>query len=128
MALQFSALPQQVASTDQPCASVLAWPQVVSALTVSLPLTYQRCSPLFTYNHQLVPRRVLTKPSEGLENQGYDNANSDLVVYVHDVFVSTTGTRSALGRGAEGSGGVLGRGQMMIVEAGCVPLDKKTSF
>ncbi len=67
--------------------------QVVSALTVSLPQTYQRCSPHFTYSHHLVPRRVLTKPSEGVENQGYDNTNWDLVVAVHDVFVSTTGAR-----------------------------------
>lgn len=65
---------------------------MVSALTVFLPRTYQRCSPSFRWS-ELVPRRVLTKPSEAVENNGYDNANSDLVVCVHDVFVSSTGTR-----------------------------------
>lgn len=83
--------------------------QVVSALTVGLPQTYQRCSPSFRWS-QVIPRRVLTKPSEGVENSGYDNVNSDLVVCVHDVLVSSTGTRWVAGRGAARPGGRSARG------------------
>lgn len=67
--------------------------QIISALTVSVLQTYKRCSPRFTYSKDMVPRRVLTKPSEATENHGFDNQNSDLIVFVHDVFVSTTGSR-----------------------------------
>jgi hypothetical protein len=30
------------------------------------------------------PKRALTKPSEGVCNNGYDNEHSDLVLYVND--------------------------------------------
>lgn len=54
--------------------------------TMALHLTYKMCHPnQFAYNHSKNPRRVLTKPSEGKLNNGYDNEDSDYVLYVNDV-------------------------------------------
>ncbi|KAH7586487.1 Serine/Threonine protein kinases active-site signature [Nakaseomyces glabratus] len=54
-------------------------------LTKSLLTTYALCSPDFTYQTSKNPKRVLTKPSEGKYNNGYDNVNSDYILYVNDV-------------------------------------------
>ena len=43
------------------------------------------CSPDFTYQTSKNPKRVLTKPSEGKCNNGFDNVNSDYILYVNDV-------------------------------------------
>lgn len=43
-------------------------------------------------------RRVLTKPSEGVKNEGYDNENSDLVLRVGDVVVHSNPTHGVLRR------------------------------
>ncbi|SCV01808.1 LAMI_0G13872g1_1 [Lachancea mirantina] len=55
------------------------------ALTDSLITTYTLCSSEFSYQTSKNPKRVLTKPSEGKHNNGYDNANSDYILYVNDV-------------------------------------------
>ncbi len=34
------------------------------------------------------PRRVLTKPSKGVKNDGYDNEDSDYILYVNDILGS----------------------------------------
>lgn len=40
------------------------------------------------YNLGSNPKRVLTKPSVGVKNDGYDNENSDLILYVNDVLIN----------------------------------------
>lgn len=55
------------------------------ALTKSLTTTYTLCSPEFSYQTSKNPKRVLTKPSEGKNNNGHDNINSDYILYVNDV-------------------------------------------
>lgn len=55
------------------------------ALTKSLITTYSLCSSEFQYQTSKNPRRVLTTPSEGKCNNGYDNVNSDYILYVNDV-------------------------------------------
>lgn len=45
--------------------------------------TYTRCNPDFRYSEALNPKRYLTTPSAALLNNGHDNANSDLVLYVN---------------------------------------------
>ena len=55
------------------------------ALTTSLTTTYTLCSPDFSYQTSKNPKRVLTKPSEPKYNNGYDNLNSDYILYVNDV-------------------------------------------
>ena len=41
----------------------------------------------FQYTQQANPKRALTKPSEGIKNDGHDNEHSDLVLYVSDALV-----------------------------------------
>lgn len=55
------------------------------ALTKNLITTYSLCSPDFSYQTSKNPKRVLTKPSEAKCNSGFDNVNSDYILYVNDV-------------------------------------------
>ena len=58
------------------------------ALTTELPATYRICNPNFKYESSRNPRRVLTKPSKGVKNDGYDNEDSDYILYVNDILGS----------------------------------------
>ncbi|KAF3934381.1 hypothetical protein ABW20_dc0102034 [Dactylellina cionopaga] len=58
------------------------------ALTCYLPATYRICNPNFKYESSRNPRRVLTKPSKGVKNDGYDNEDSDYILYVNDILGS----------------------------------------
>ncbi|KJZ76034.1 hypothetical protein HIM_04490 [Hirsutella minnesotensis 3608] len=60
----------------------------LQALTVHLPATYRICNPAFKYETSRNPRRVLTKPSKGVKNDGYDNEDSDYILYVNDILGS----------------------------------------
>ncbi|KAI9709773.1 MAG: dual specificity protein kinase yak1 [Bogoriella megaspora] len=60
----------------------------LSALTTHLPATYRICNPKFKYESSRNPRRVLTKPSKGTKNDGYDNDDSDYILYVNDILGS----------------------------------------
>jgi dual specificity protein kinase YAK1 len=60
----------------------------LQALTTHLPATYRICNPTFQYESSRNPRRVLTKPSKGVKNDGYDNEDSDYILYVNDILGS----------------------------------------
>ncbi|KAJ5895273.1 hypothetical protein N7495_006964 [Penicillium taxi] len=60
----------------------------LNALTSHLPATYRICNPNFHYESSRNPRRVLTKPSKGVKNDGYDNEDSDYILYVNDILGS----------------------------------------
>ncbi|OJJ95910.1 hypothetical protein ASPACDRAFT_35463 [Aspergillus aculeatus ATCC 16872] len=60
----------------------------LQALTTHLPATYRICNPGFNYESSRNPRRVLTKPSKGVKNDGYDNEDSDYILYVNDILGS----------------------------------------
>ncbi|KAF2687164.1 kinase-like protein [Lentithecium fluviatile CBS 122367] len=60
----------------------------LQALTTHLPATYRICNPGFKYESSRNPRRVLTKPSKGVKNDGYDNEDSDYILYVNDILGS----------------------------------------
>ncbi|KEY64281.1 hypothetical protein S7711_06327 [Stachybotrys chartarum IBT 7711] len=60
----------------------------LQALTCHLPATYRICNPSFKYETSRNPRRVLTKPSKGVKNDGYDNEDSDYILYVNDILGS----------------------------------------
>lgn len=60
----------------------------LQALTCHLPATYRICNPNFKYESSRNPRRVLTKPSKGTKNDGYDNEDSDYILYVNDILGS----------------------------------------
>lgn len=62
--------------------------QPLQALTTHLPATYRICNPNFKYESSRNPRRVLTKPSKGVKNDGYDNEESDYILYVNDILGS----------------------------------------
>lgn len=62
--------------------------QPLQALTSHLPATYRICNPEFKYETSRNPRRVLTKPSKGVKNDGYDNEDSDYILYVNDILGS----------------------------------------
>ncbi|KAJ6084405.1 hypothetical protein N7486_011205 [Penicillium sp. IBT 16267x] len=62
--------------------------QPLHALTTYLPATYRICNPNFNYESSRNPRRVLTKPSKGTKNDGYDNEDSDYILYVNDILGS----------------------------------------
>lgn len=62
--------------------------QPLQALTTQLPATYRICNPGFKYESSRNPRRVLTKPSKGVKNDGYDNEDSDYILYVNDILGS----------------------------------------
>ena len=57
----------------------------IKALTVALPQTYRLINPAFKYETSLNPRRVLTKPSKPAGNDGFDNEDSDYILYVNDL-------------------------------------------
>ncbi|ELR13981.1 protein kinase domain containing protein [Acanthamoeba castellanii str. Neff] len=68
--------------------------------------SYRICNPGFRYMSSLNPRRVLTKPAQGVHNQNYDNANFDLILYVNDILGLQTKNRyvvlDLLGQGTFG--------------------------
>ena len=56
----------------------------MQALTTHLPSTYSICNPTFKYESSRNPRRALTKPSKGVKNDGYDNEDSNYILFVND--------------------------------------------
>lgn len=59
--------------------------QPLKCLTTALPQTYSLCNPSFRYETTDNPRRVLTKPSKPVHNDGADNEDWDYILYVNDV-------------------------------------------
>ncbi|KAK6936483.1 Protein kinase domain [Dillenia turbinata] len=57
--------------------------QLVARLTKDIIETYQTCNSQFKYSEELNPKRYLTSPTVGVLNDGYDNANSDLILSVN---------------------------------------------
>jgi dual specificity protein kinase YAK1 len=57
----------------------------LQALTKHLSTTYHICNPTFNYQSSKNPKRILTKPGEGKLNNGFDNENSDYILFVNDI-------------------------------------------
>ncbi|RIA82219.1 hypothetical protein C1645_513500 [Glomus cerebriforme] len=78
----------------------------LKALTVHLTSTYQNINPHFRYDLTCNPRRVLTKPSEGVKNDGADNEDCDYILYVNDILGGEEGQKylilDILGQGTFG--------------------------
>ncbi|TXG48787.1 hypothetical protein EZV62_024662 [Acer yangbiense] len=64
------------------------WSGLVARLTKDIVETYQICNPQFKFSEDLNPKRYLTTPSVGVLNDGYDNANSDLILSVNYALVN----------------------------------------
>lgn len=63
----------------------------MASLTTHLARTYSQCNPKFRYEVAHNPRRVLTKPSNGVLNDGYDNEDNDYILYVNDMLGTESG-------------------------------------
>jgi len=55
----------------------------VARLTTDIIQIYEKCNPEFKYSESLNPKRFLTNPAVPVHNDGLDNANSDLILYVN---------------------------------------------
>jgi dual specificity protein kinase YAK1 len=64
--------------------------QLLSDSTIYLIQTYESCSPEFRYD-QSCPARCLTKPSEAVHNENYDNEDYNYILYVNDKLQSPEG-------------------------------------
>eukprot|EP00927_Polykrikos_kofoidii_P048873 TRINITY_DN43047_c0_g1_i1.p1 TRINITY_DN43047_c0_g1~~TRINITY_DN43047_c0_g1_i1.p1 ORF type:complete len:904 (-),score=103.90 TRINITY_DN43047_c0_g1_i1:124-2835(-) len=60
-------------------------------VTIGIVDTFGKCSGEFGYSNVDAPRRVLTKPSKGVHNNGYDNAENDYICRVGDTIVNRDG-------------------------------------
>lgn len=69
------------------------WISPLKGLTTALPATYGLVNPGFKYETSRNPRRVLTKPSKPATNDGFDNEDSDYILYVNDVLGPEDGNR-----------------------------------
>jgi hypothetical protein len=56
-------------------------------LTLYLSKTYRKCNFDVNFN-DIKLKVVLTNPSEGLKNEGYDNENYDLIISTGDKIIS----------------------------------------
>nr|CAB3488169.1 unnamed protein product [Digitaria exilis] len=54
----------------------------VARLTAGIIQTYQQCDPKFKYTDDHNPKRYLTSPSIPAHNDGLDNANWDLILFI----------------------------------------------
>lgn len=78
----------------------------LKSLTTKIITTYALCSDNFVYQASRNPKRILTKPSIGTCNEGYDNENSDYILYVNDILGGEQGRKylvlDMLGQGTFG--------------------------
>uniref|UniRef100_A0A804RKY3 Protein kinase domain-containing protein n=1 Tax=Zea mays TaxID=4577 RepID=A0A804RKY3_MAIZE len=65
----------------------------VARLTAGIIQTYLECDPEFKYSEVLNPKRFLTNPSTPAHNDGLDNANWDLILYVNLELVNKMSNR-----------------------------------
>ncbi|EMR11320.1 hypothetical protein PNEG_00349 [Pneumocystis murina B123] len=79
---------------------------LLHASTIYLTEIFKMCNPKFDYESYKNPKRVLTKPSKGIKNDGYDNEDNDYILYVNDILGSDKGHRylilDILGQGTFG--------------------------
>ncbi|OMJ22813.1 Serine/threonine-protein kinase ppk15 [Smittium culicis] len=74
--------------------------------TLNLMNVYKKVDPSFKFSPFTVPERPLTFPRQGVLNDGYDNENSDYIMFVNDKIGDTKGSEyiilEALGSGTFG--------------------------
>lgn len=66
----------------------------LNALSLYLTESYRICQPnKFQYSKSMNPKRVLTKPLVPKLNNGYDNEDSDYILYVNDILGTDEGRK-----------------------------------
>jgi len=77
--------------------------EVLKKITQNLVTTFNECNPDFDYK---LNKKVLTKPSKPVHNNGYDNENWDYILYVDDILGGQEGQQyriiTTLGKGTFG--------------------------
>lgn len=67
--------------------------QPLRAVTTEITTTFHLCNKQFRYETSHNPRRVLTKPSRPVHNDGFDNEDYDYILYVNDYLGSDDGQK-----------------------------------
>ncbi|KAK8945039.1 Serine/threonine-protein kinase AFC1 [Platanthera zijinensis] len=80
---------------------------LVARLTKEIVETFLICNPDFRFSEILNPKRFITSPSDGVLNDGYDNKDNDLVLYVNSILVNAASkqryiVKELLGQGTFG--------------------------
>lgn len=81
-------------------------PILTNYATIGLIECFSSYDSTFSYDKSLNPRRVLTKPSRPVHNNGYDNEKWDYILYVNDIIGNEEGRKyvilDLLGQGTFG--------------------------
>ncbi|XP_020094788.1 homeodomain-interacting protein kinase 2-like isoform X2 [Ananas comosus] len=80
-------------AVDAPAKSGTGKTPFVERLTKGILETFQMCNPNFKHLEVLNPKHFFTNPSDGIQNNGHDNANSDLILYTDCVLVNLESKR-----------------------------------
>ncbi|KAG2228842.1 hypothetical protein INT48_000963 [Thamnidium elegans] len=76
--------------------------KLLKCVTVDICDTFRKRNPFFKHDAINNPKRVLTKPSEPCNNDGYDNENYDYILYVHGILGERYQIIDVLGSGTFG--------------------------
>ncbi|KAI8070479.1 kinase-like domain-containing protein [Gongronella butleri] len=93
---------QQHHDTGTPLTPPTEQEALLPKVTTELCQTYERCNADFTYDRSQNPRRVLTKPGTPCNNNGFDNAHHDFVLFVHGLLGGRYLVLEMLGSGTFG--------------------------
>lgn len=96
--IERQAVPQQQPTQEQ-YRKAYDKQDVLKSMSVGLVLKYKMCSSDFKYSN---PRRVITNPSTPVGNNGLDNADGNLILYVDDVLDGRFCVKDILGQGTFG--------------------------
>lgn len=98
--------PQQDFNHGRDSPTILLGDSMVKNLSMHIVATFQHCNPAFKYEPSENPSRPLTSPSEGVANNGYDNAENDYIVHMNEIILSPEGRQfkvlDFLGKGTFG--------------------------
>jgi dual specificity protein kinase YAK1 len=65
---------------------------MLKRMTLKIVETLRICNERFNYQPIIMnPKRDLTQPSEGVLNNGYDNADNDYILRVSDLIITPEG-------------------------------------
>lgn len=107
-------------TTDKPKAlRVVVRRPLVERLTKHIVETYQECNAEFKYSEELNPKRFLTSPTDGVLNDGLDNANSDLILTVNYVLVNSQTNRRYIVKDILGHGTFGQVAKCWVPESNC---------
>lgn len=111
--------PQPETANNSQTLRVVVRRPLVARLTKDIVETYQTCNPEFKFSEELNPKRFLTSPSTGVLNDGYDNANSDLILSVNFVLLNLATQRRYIVKDILGHGTFGQVAKCWVPESNC---------